>query len=109
MLDIFIKKLENPSHNILNLFQEISSGELRVVKSLFITPNNKELEREEIVLKKKIVSPYIVKYYGYYINNDHKCFVMEYCEKGTLRNLIDFHIKNENKSVENDVFFFFLL
>jgi serine/threonine protein kinase len=70
-----------------------------------IDDNNEELKREENLLKKNINSPYVVKRYGSFIANNCKHFVMEYCEGGTLKDLIDYH-RNQKKYISEIVFFF---
>jgi serine/threonine protein kinase len=94
------------SHNIIDLYLDNLSGEFRVIKSLSTNSNNKELEREENMLRKGINSPYTVKYYGFFVRDGYKCFVMEYCEKGSLRDLIDYH-KNQKIKISEEVFFLF--
>jgi serine/threonine protein kinase len=109
ILDTFVEELKaDGSHNIVNLYQDNLSGELRVIKSLPNNSNNEELEREENMLRKGISSPYIVKYNGFFVRDGCKCFVMEYCGKRSLRDLIDSH-KNQNKKISEEVFFFFFL
>jgi serine/threonine protein kinase len=90
------------------LYKDKKSGELRVIECLPLSDDNKELEREEFFLKKNIKSPYIVKCYGYFLSESNKYFVMEYCEKGTLKDLIDNH-KNKNELISETVFFYFLI
>jgi serine/threonine protein kinase len=109
ILDTFVRKLKTDgSHNIVDLYQDNISKKLYVIKYLPNNSNNKELEREENMLRKGITSPYTVKYYGFFVRDGYKCFVMEYCGKGSLRDLINYH-KNQKIKISEEVFFFFFL
>jgi serine/threonine protein kinase len=56
----------------------------------------------------KMNSPYIVKYFGCYKDKIYKYYVMEYCNGGNLRQLIEKH-KERQVAIPEDVLFFFLI
>jgi hypothetical protein len=73
ILDTFVEELKaDGSHNIVGLYLDNLSGELRVIKSLPNNSNNQELVREENMLRKGISSPYIVKYNGLFVRDGYK-------------------------------------
>lgn len=45
----------------------------------------------EIELMKKITSPYTIKYYGNIVFHGSPMVLMEFCDRGSIRDLIDYH------------------
>jgi serine/threonine protein kinase len=61
-----------------------------------------EIEHEDLVLKTNIITPYKVKCFGYYFEDNYKCYVMEYCEKQTMSDFIT-QYKNKNENIPEEV------
>jgi serine/threonine protein kinase len=59
-----------------------------------------EIEHEDLVLN--IITPYKVKYFGYYFEGNYKCYVMEYCEKQTMSDFVE-QYKNKNENIPEEV------
>jgi serine/threonine protein kinase len=105
LVDIFIKELGKGSQGDVWLCKEISSGLFRAVKKIDIYLKKDEIEREDLLLKKDFMTPYVVKYFGYFFLGDCKCFVMEYCENKTLAEYLK-EYKNKKVYIEEQVFYF---
>jgi serine/threonine protein kinase len=57
-------------------------------------------------MNRKMNSPYIVKCFGYFEDKNYKYYVMEYCDEGNLRQLIEKH-KERQVAIPEDVLFLF--
>ena len=99
---------EGASSEVL-IGKEISTGELVAIKKINIleqvnSKKNKSYEKiiknieNEISIMKQLDHPNILKYYDSEIINDIYYIVIEYCNLGTLKNVIEYNKKNLNSS-----------
>lgn len=66
----------------------------KVINPSLMSKENRELLKNEILLMKDISSPFTVRYCGCISYQDSLMILMEYCDRGSIRDLIDSTEKN---------------
>jgi len=61
---------------------------MKKVNLASITQNQKKYILSELRIISEHNSPYLIKFYNSFVQDDNLCIVMEYCEKGTLYNIV---------------------
>ena len=101
MNNIIIEKKEDPE-NLFTILQKVGqgnygsvykvqnniSGEILAAKVCKIESNNKESFYKEINMLKQCDSPYILKYYSSYIKNNTIWIILEFCDGGSLLDIM---------------------
>ncbi|RWS22099.1 hypothetical protein B4U80_05313, partial [Leptotrombidium deliense] len=75
-----------------------STGELIAMKEIHLQPNDHRSVKEaidEIKTFEGIKHPNLVKYYGVEIHREELYIFMEYCNEGTLENVVQLHIPEQ--------------
>ena len=88
-----IQKVGQGNYGSVYKIQKIKTGEIMAAKICKIESNNSESFKREINMLKQCDSPYILKYYGSYVKNNIIWIVLEFCEGGSLLDIM--RITNE--------------
>jgi serine/threonine protein kinase len=93
--DVFetVKEIGKGGFGAVLLLRHTPSGMLlagKVVNPDVMTKTARDSLFYEIGLMKKIVSPYTIKYYGSITYHGSPMVLMEYCDRGSIRDLIDY-------------------
>ena len=88
-----IQKVGQGNYGSVYKIQKIKTGEIMAAKICKIESNNSESFKREINMLKQCDSPYILKYYGSYIKKNIIWIVLEFCEGGSLLDIM--RITNE--------------
>jgi NIMA (never in mitosis gene a)-related kinase len=87
-----VKVIGRGSFGVVSLVRRKIDDQLYVLKSIQINQLSTKQQNDsinEVALLSSITSSYIVKYYESYFTDDTLKIVMEYCNKGDLKALID--------------------
>ena len=88
-----IEKVGQGNYGNVYKVKKIKTGEIFAAKICKIESNNTESFKKEINILKQCDSPYILKFYGSYIKNNIIWIVLEFCEGGSLLDIM--RITNE--------------
>ena len=88
-----LQKVGQGNYGSVYKIQKIQTGEIMAAKICKIESNNSESFKREINMLKQCDSPYILKYYGSYIKKNIIWIVLEFCEGGSLLDIM--RITNE--------------
>ena len=88
-----IQKVGQGNYGSVYKIQKITTGEIMAAKICKIESNNSESFKREINMLKQCDSPYILKYYASYIKKNIIWIVLEFCEGGSLSDIM--RITNE--------------
>ena len=88
-----IQKVGQGNYGSVYKIQKITTGEIMAAKICKIESNNSESFKREINMLKQCHSPYILKYYASYIKKNIIWIVLEFCEGGSLSDIM--RITNE--------------
>ena len=88
-------------HRVIHM----SSGQefaLKVIKKQFLVKNQKEVEvfREKLLLEHLQWTPWVIRFFGAFQDSENLYFVLEYCECGTLENLVNIGEKFQKELVK---------
>ncbi|KAL4460052.1 hypothetical protein ABPG73_001730 [Tetrahymena malaccensis] len=86
-----LKKLGQGAHGVVYKVRRKKDQNTYVLKQILAGGMQQKQRKEcinEAILLNKLNSPYIVRYYDSFLENNQLCIVMEYCEQGDLENFI---------------------
>jgi serine/threonine protein kinase len=83
-----LQKVGQGNYGSVYQIQDIKTGQILAAKICIIESNNSESFNREINMLKQCDSPYILKYYGSYIKNNKIWIVLEFCEGGSLLDIM---------------------
>jgi len=101
------KRLGKGSFAEVFLGANIKTGESVAIKCITIAQIKKiEQVVVEIDIMKKMNHPNIVKYQDVIKNDEYWYIVMEYCDAGTLTDVIEYHKTCDNHKIEHNTFYY---
>ena len=83
-----LQKVGQGNYGSVYKIQDIKTGQILAAKICKIESNNSESFNREINMLRQCDSPYILKYYGSYIKNNKIWIVLEFCEGGSLLDIM---------------------
>ena len=83
-----LQKVGQGNYGSVYKIQNIKTGEIMAAKICKIENNNSESFLKEINMLKQCDSPYILKYYGSYLQNNTIWILIEFCEGGSLLDIM---------------------
>ncbi|KAL4508571.1 hypothetical protein ABPG72_003875 [Tetrahymena utriculariae] len=86
-----LKKLGQGAHGVVYKVRRKKDQNTYVLKQILAGGMQQKQRKEcinEAILLNQLNSPYIVRYYDSFLENNQLCIVMEYCEQGDLENFI---------------------
>jgi serine/threonine protein kinase len=98
-------KLGSGSFSEVFLGTDLSNQQKVAIKKISLTQKNNILQKidQEVSIMQKINHPNIVKYYDVIKSNDYLYIVMEYCNNGSLEDVIKYHeITNNTLSLNRE-------
>ena len=83
-----LQKVGQGNYGSVYKIQKIETGEIMAAKICKIESNNSESFKREISMLRQCDSPYILRYYGSYIKKNIIWIVLEFCEGGSLSDIM---------------------
>ena len=83
-----LQKVGQGNYGSVYKIQKIETGEIMAAKICKIESNNSESFKREINMLRQCDSPYILRYYGSYIKKNIIWIVLEFCEGGSLSDIM---------------------
>jgi serine/threonine protein kinase len=93
---LLLEKLGQGNYGIVYKVQEKYTNKIYAAKISSLYTNNLESNKKEINVLKQCNSPYIIHYYGSYLKNKTIWIIIEYCDGGSVLDLM--RISNKNLS-----------
>ena len=94
---LLLEKLGQGNYGIVYKVQDKYTNKIYAAKISSLYTNNLESNKKEINVLKQCNSPYIIHYYGSYIKNKTIWIIIEYCDAGSVLDLMRISNKNLNE------------
>ena len=94
---LLLEKLGQGNYGIVYKVQDKYTNKIYAAKISSLYTNNLESNKKEINVLKQCNSPYIIHYYGSYLKNKTIWIILEYCDAGSVLDLMRISNKNLNE------------
>ena len=94
---LLLEKLGQGNYGIVYKVQDKYTNKIYAAKISSLYTNNLESNKKEINVLKQCNSPYIIHYYGSYIKNKTIWIIIEYCDAGSVLDLMRISNKKLNE------------